>query len=317
MGYKLVICPPWPEPEWPDLIHEKVLDCELVVCESPEEAMDPIIDADAAFGDIVPELFEQAKKLRWIQAPLAGLGANYFHEALVKSDVVVTNMRGIYSDHIANMVMSYLLAFARGLPHYWELQREGQWGPAVPVVHLGEAAALIIGVGGIGYETARLCKAFGMKVMSVDPRVQEKPDVCDVLATPDELDDLLPEADFVVMTCPETPDTLNMMNADRFGLMKSSAYFINISRAGNVDHDALVDALQEGTIAGAALDVTNPEPLPPDHVLWTLKNAIITPHMAAAGPYIAKRRTEVFINNCIRFGRGQELLNVVNKSKWF
>lgn len=317
MGFKLVICPPTAHEDWPGLIRKEIPDCEVIVCRTVQEAMKPIEDADAAFGEVVPELFARAKKLRWIQAHYAGLGPAYFHEALVNSPVMVTNMRGIYNDHLANMTLSYLLAFARGLPHYFALQQKRQWGPTIGVVCLSDATAGIIGVGGVGGEIARLCKAFRMRVIGVDPRREDKPEGCDELWRPDRIDEMLGLSDFVIMTCPETPDTFRLMNARRFALMKRTAYFINISRSKNVAADDLLAALVSGTIAGAALDVTEPEPLPPDHELWGMPNVIITPHMGAAGPYLAERRTEVFLDNCRRFNDRRPLRNIVDKGKWF
>ncbi len=317
MGFKLVICPPTAHKDWPERIRKEIPDCEVVFCDSIEEAMGPIEDADAAFGDIVPELFNRAKKLRWIQAHYAGLGPAYFHGDLVKSDVVVTNMRGIYNDHLTNHIFSFILSFARGLPDYFRLQQKSQWGPTTDVVHLGDATLGIIGVGGIGSETARIGKAFGMKVLGVDPRREDRPEGCDELWKPDRLEDLLSQSDFVVMTCPETPDTLGMMNARCFEVMKPTAYFINISRAPNVVADDLLEALKSGQIAGAALDVTEPEPLPEDHELWGLPNVLITPHMGAEGPYLTDRRNEVFLENCRRFNDGEPLSNIVDKANWF
>ncbi|MBI2191903.1 MAG: D-2-hydroxyacid dehydrogenase [Planctomycetes bacterium] len=317
MRFKLVICPPTAHDDWPERIRKEVPDCEVVFCRTVEEAKQAIADADAAFGDVRPDLFARAKKLKWIQAHYAGLGPEYFHEALVKSPVTVTNMRGIYNDHLANMALSYLLAFARGLHHYFALQQKRQWGPTTGVVCLSDATAGIIGVGGVGAEIARLCKAFRMRVIGVDPRREDKPEGCDELWRADRLDEMLPQSDFVIMTCPETPDTLRMMNARRFGLMKRTAYFINVSRARNVVADDLLEALKAGTIAGAALDVTEPEPLPPSNELWGMPNVIITPHMGAAGPYLGDRRTEVFLDNCRRFSDGRPLRNIVDKAKWF
>jgi phosphoglycerate dehydrogenase-like enzyme len=184
-------------------------------------------------------------------------------------------------------------------------------------VYLPEATALIVGVGGIGGETARLCAAFGMTVVGVDPRRPSAPPSVKELHRPESFHELLPQADFVIMTVPQTPQTVGMMTAREFRLMKRSAYLINIGRGGCVVLDDLVDALREGEIAGAGLDVFQVEPLPADHPLWTLPGVLITPHVAGIGPYLQERRTALFIDNCRRFNAGEPLLNVVDKANWF
>jgi phosphoglycerate dehydrogenase-like enzyme len=304
--------------DWLDKLREAVPDIDLVLCESPSEAMESIADADAAYGDIGPDLFERAKKLRWIFCPQAGPKAGYYHQALIESDVVVTNGRGVYSDHIGAHIMSIVLAFARGLHEYIPQQLERKWSPGYKAIHLPDATAVIVGAGGIGGETARLCAAFGMAVIVVDPRIPEPPDGAAELHRPEALDDVLPRGDFVIVTVPETPDSQGMFHKGRFSLMKKSAFFINIGRGATVVLDDLVEALRSGEIAGAGLDVFQVEPLPPDHPLWTTRGALITPHVASVGnPHTRDRRTELFIDNCVRFNEGRPLRNVVDKSKWF
>jgi phosphoglycerate dehydrogenase-like enzyme len=185
------------------------------------------------------------------------------------------------------------------------------------VVHLPESTALIVGVGGIGAETARVCAAFGMRVIGVDARREDVPAGVDELHRPEALDRLLPEADFVIMTVPHTPQTEGMMNAERFKLMKRSAFLINIGRGMTVRLDDLNQALRDGQIAGAGLDVFEIEPLPPDHPLWTAPNVLLTPHVAGQGPYLDDRRLEIIVDNARRFAAGRPLRNVVDKANWF
>jgi len=175
MGFKLVICPPNYQDEWPDKLREAIPDIDVHLCPTVGEAMEVIGDADAAFGDIVPELLERAGNLRWIACPQAGPRAGYYHEALIASEVVLTNTREIYNDHISAHIMSFLLAFARGLHVYLPQQLEGDWRQGYDTIYLPEATAIIVGVGGIGGETARLCAEFGMKVIGVDPRLDQAP----------------------------------------------------------------------------------------------------------------------------------------------
>jgi phosphoglycerate dehydrogenase-like enzyme len=185
------------------------------------------------------------------------------------------------------------------------------------VVHLPEATALVVGVGGIGSEVARLAGAFGMRVIGVDERRRDKPPGVAELHRGDALDRLLPQADFVILTVPHTPETEGFMNRERFRRMKRTAYFINIGRGMTTKLDDLVAALRAGEIAGAGLDVYEQEPLPADHPLWTLPGVLLTPHTAGHGPYLDERRFEVLSDNCRRFAAGEDLRNVVDKSRWF
>ena len=319
MAFKLVIVPPNTQPDWPEKIRAAVPDCDVQLFHSAAAAMEAIVDADAAYGNVVPELFRRARKLRWIQAPAAAPPVGYYHQELIDSDVVVTNQREIYNDHIGAHIMAFVLAFARGFQRYIPQQVQRQWQPhgLSATVYLPEATALIIGVGGIGGEASRLCAAFGMTVLGLDPRRSEAPPSMKELHPPNDLHRLLPQADFVVMTVPQTPQTRGMMAAREFRLMKNTAYLINIGRGGCVVLDDLVEALRAGEIAGAGLDVFQVEPLPPEHALWTMPGVLITPHVAGQGPYLPERRTELFIENCRRFNAGQPLLNVVDKANWF
>src|SRR5277367_1214385 len=180
--------------------------------------------------------------------------------------------------------MSFVLAFARGLPLYLPRQLRRAWRPAGresgDVMHLPEATALIVGVGGIGAEAARLAAAFGITVIGVDERRSDKPQGVSEMHRGAALDQLLPRADFVVLTVPHTPETEGFMDRSRFQRMKRSAFFINIGRGGTTKLDDLVAALEAGEIAGAGLDVFEQEPLPASHKLWTLPNVLITPHTA-------------------------------------
>jgi phosphoglycerate dehydrogenase-like enzyme len=185
------------------------------------------------------------------------------------------------------------------------------------VLHLPETTALIVGVGGIGAETARLLAAFGVQVIGVDARRKDAPPGVMKLDGADALDSLLPHADFVILTVPHTPETEGFMDRGRFSRMKRSAFFINIGRGRTTRLDDLVAALRAGEIAGAALDVYEQEPLPADHPLWTMPNVLMTPHTAGHGPYLDDRRCEVLLDNARRFVAGQPLRNVVDKAHWF
>lgn len=306
-------------PTWPEQLREAIPDIEVYVCDSIDEAKKHIPKADAAFGNIVPELFNLGPNLKWIMSPWAGPKAGYYHQSLIESDVTVTNVRGIFGDYISAHIMSLVLALAIRLDEYIPQQLQRQWHPLGKGTFLPESTAVIVGVGGIGSETARLCAAFGMTVLGIDGRAQKLPTGVSELHTPDELVSVLPRGDFVIVTVPETPETQGLFSADLFALMKPTAFFINIGRGATVVLEDLAAALETGIISGAALDVFQVEPLPSDHALWTTPRVIITPHVAA-GPGDARldqRRAEIFIDNCIRFNEGRPLRNIVDKAHWF
>ncbi len=303
--------------DWVRRLEDSVPGIEINVADTVEEAESLIPKADAAYGFVTPRVFERGTNLRWVACPQAGPPAGYYHQAMIDSDVVVTNTREIYNDHISAHIMSFVLAFARGLHVYIPQQLRGEWKHGHSSTYLPEATAVIVGVGGIGGETARVCSALGMTVLGVDPRREEAPEGVAELHRPEELDGVLLRGDFVIVTVPETPETQGLFTAARFKLMKPTAFFINIGRGATVVLDDLDSALRSGEIAGAALDVFEVEPLPEGHPLWTAPNFLMTPHVAADGPYLDERRIGLLVENCRRFNEGRPLENVVDKAMWF
>ena len=322
-SFKFVMLPPQSDTTraWGKRLAETVPEARVTIAEDAEAAAREIVDADGAFGWLNPDLLGAAKKLRWLQAPQAAPAAGYYFPELIEHPLAVTNFREIFNDHISAHIMAFVLAFARGLQTFIPQQLRREWKKSGQedgnVVHLPEATALIVGVGGIGAETARLLAAFGVTVLATDARRTSAPEGVAELHKPEALDDLLPRADFVILTVPHTPATEGFFNAARFARMKKSAFFINIGRGMTTKLDDLVAALNAGTIAGAALDVYEIEPLPSDHPLWTMPNVLLTPHMAGHGPYLNDRRYEIMEDNCRAFAAGRALRNVVDKATWF
>ena len=314
MSFTILLLSPDADPSWPEKIEAAVHADVVKTFADPMSAIDDIANADAAYGTVPPELLARAKKLRWICAARAGLGGAWFYDALVRSDIIVTNMRGSYNEHLAGHAIAFLLAFARRFDHY--LPRK-QWQRGPEMIDLPEKTVLIVGVGGAGGEASKLCAALGMRVLGIDPRVTERPAGMTELATPDRLGERLGEADFVILTTPETPDTVGMFNTRLFAQVKRGAYFINIARGRCVVTADLVEALRSGHLGGAGLDVADPEPLPPDNPLWSMPNVLITPHVAIYGTPYRDKWEAMLIENCRRFAAGQPLLNVVDKAKWF
>src|SRR5215475_1805387 len=314
MSFKIVLLPPDVDASWPEKIRQAVPGAVAKAFGDPQDALADIVDADAAYGTVPPALFAHAKQLRWICAARAGLGGDWFYDALVQSDVVVTNMRGSYNEQLSAHAVAFLLAFARRFEHYLP-QKQWQKGPGM--IDLPSKTVLIVGVGGAGAETAKLCAALGLTVLGADPRVAVPPHGVAELFTPDRLAERLGEADFVIATTPETPDTKGMFDARLFARMKRGAYFINIARGGCVVTEDLIAALRSGQLAGAGLDVVDPEPLPPDSPLWGMPNVLITPHVGIFGTPYRQKWEEILLENCRRFAKGEPLLNVVDKEKWY
>jgi phosphoglycerate dehydrogenase-like enzyme len=321
-GFTFLMLPPQTgiTRDWARRLAADVPEARVVVAEDEATAEREIASADGAFGRMPAALLARAVKLRWLQSPQAAPPAGYYHADLIAHPVQVTNMREIFNDHIGAHIMAFVLAFARGLQVYLPQQFRGEWRQKpedTGIVHLPEATALVVGVGGIGAEAARLLAAFGVTVIATDARRETAPEGVSELHPPQALDSLLPRADFVILTVPHTPATEGMMDRARFARMKKSAFFINIGRGMTTKLDDLVAALRAGEIAGAALDVFEIEPLPADHPLWKMPNVLITPHMAGYGPYLNERRYEITRDNLRAMIAGGKLRNVVDKASWF
>jgi phosphoglycerate dehydrogenase-like enzyme len=309
----------------------------VVNAAGPAEACSALADADAFFGKITPELLAAAGRLRWVQSPTASL-EHYLFPELIRHPCVLTNMRGLFSDVIADHVFGFVLCFARNFPHYFLHQLAAHWepvggessrvafasGPGVvndidrAHMHLADATLGVVGLGSIGGEVARRAQAFGMRVVAVDPQRRERPAEVEELWHPEELPKLLAVSDFVVIAAPHTPRTEKMFRRPQFQRMKPSAYLINVGRGAIVDLADLVEALLADELAGAGLDVFEQEPLPAEHPLWRMADrVIITPHVAGYSPRIAERHLAQLLENIRRFVRNQPLQNVVNKELWY
>ncbi len=287
---------------------------EFVEARTEAEALARMPDVDAVIGPVTPAMFRAAPRLRWVHIRTVGVEEYLFPE-LVDSPVVMTNSRGMSSAAIADQVLGFMLMFSKGLADQYEQQLQGKWVHVRnrPPFTLEEKTLLIWGFGGIGHEVARRAAGFGMRITAIDPKVVERPAGVQRIVPPGEMDALLPQADFVVCCVPLTPATQRYFNAVRLALLKPSAYLINISRGEVIDTDALVDALRANRLAGAALDVTDPEPLPEGHPLWSLKNVILTPHMSARAYETDRLAWHLLRENVRRFAAGESLLNVVDK----
>ncbi|WP_030513173.1 D-2-hydroxyacid dehydrogenase [Nocardia sp. NRRL WC-3656] len=257
----------------------------------------------------LPGAWDRADRMRWVHVGGTGVDAVMF-DALIDSDVQVTNTRGLFDEPIAEYVLAQVLAFAKDLPESLRLQQRHQWRHRESERVAG-AAVLVVGTGSIGRAIARLLRAAGMRVRGVGRTARIGDPDFGTVAT--DLHAELPGADYVVCVTPLTPQTRHMFDASAFAAMKPHARFINVGRGESVVTDDLVAALRGGVLAGAALDVVDPEPLPAGHPLWDLPNVVVTPHNS--GDFIGWRAEIVaaFTENFERWASGQPLHNVVDK----
>jgi phosphoglycerate dehydrogenase-like enzyme len=286
------------------------------VCTTPEALRAAVGAADALIGgwQLAPDLLDAAPSLRWIQATGAGV-ERYLTPQLLARPIALTNFSGIHAPNIAEHVLALILAFARGLRPLLRQQDRHQWRDddgRPPVFELEGQTLGVVGLGDIGEALARKGRGIGMRVLATRRNPERGSPHVDRLLGSDGLPELLAEADHVALCLPLTAETARLIGREELARMKPTAYLYNIGRGGSVDQDALLAALTDGTIAGAGLDVTAPEPLPPDSPLWDLPNVIITMHTSGATPRYWDRGIELVVDNLRRFLAGEPLRNVVD-----
>jgi len=257
-------------------------------------------------------VWPEADALRWVQVAAIGVDAVLF-DGLIDSDIVLTNSRGIFEEPIAEYVLGQILAFAKDFRRSWEAQRDERW-QHFDTASIAGAAVTIVGPGPIGRATARLLRAVGMSVRAVGRTARTDPDFGTVTT---DVRAAVADADYVVLAAPLTAQTRGMVDAGVLAAMRPSARLINIGRGELVDTAALVSALQAGSIAGAALDVVDPEPLPAGHPLWNAPGVRITPHNSGDAHGWRDALQQQFIANFRRYAAGQPLRNVVDKRRGY
>lgn len=261
-----------------------------------------------------PAFLERAERLRWVAALSAGVERTLALPGLAqRPDLVITSAKGVHGPVIAEHVFALLLSHVRGLERHRAAQARGSWSrDGDGLGSLAGRSVLIAGLGGIGEQVALRARAFGMRVLATVRTPRERPECVDRLETGEQLDLLLPEAEFLVICLPLTPETEGLFDARRLALLPRGAYLVNIARGALVDTAALTAALESGHLSGAGLDVTEPEPLPPGHPLWKLPGVTLTPHVAGRAELTSSRRWALQRENLRRFARGEALLNVVD-----
>jgi len=295
---------------WPEM--------KVVHLPNYDHMLEELPDTDIFVGySLRPEQFAHVHKLRWIHSTAAGV-AQLMYPELRASSIVVTNASGVHKVPMAEHILGTLVALARNFPATVRYQMEHRWAqqeiwdsPGRPRELAGQVL-LIVGFGAIGPELARRVKPLGMKVWAVTRSGKADAELADRVLPAARLEEALPEADFVVLAAPETPETRHLIGARQLQAMKPTAFLVNLARGSLVDEGALVEALERRAIAGAALDVAQQEPLPPESRLWSLENVFITPHISAASDLLWPRQTELLLENLERWFGGRELLNQVD-----
>jgi phosphoglycerate dehydrogenase-like enzyme len=293
-----------------------------IVAVTEVNVMKEIVDADAYIGEITSAEVRAGKNLKWVGAISAGVERLLFPKDgssdLRNSNITLTNNKIVQGPEIADHALAMLLMLSRNLYVLYKNDQQQIWNPrSFHGIELNGKTAVVVGVGGIGTQIAVRANAFGMTVIGVD--TEDKPFVPFLkrVVKPDQLDDVLPQADVVFISVPDTPKSHKMMGARQFQLMKKNSYFIAVSRGGIYEMNGLVKALDEKRLAGAGVDVTDPEPLPKDHALWRFQNVIITPHIAGRSDQDAVRMIGTIKENIRRFVEGKPLINVVDKQKGY
>ncbi len=290
-------------------------DATVTLAGTPEQALAAAADVEVILGYIDPQVFAAAPGLRWVAAIASGVD-HYLFPALKHSDVVLTSEKGLVGSHLADHAFALLLSLTRGIAqtvrygdetwaHRMEFRRDN--------IELEGLTMGIVGLGGTGRAIARRAAAFGMHCQAVDrDEVTTTPEVA-VVHPLSAFNELLASSDVVAVCCPLTEETQDLFDDDAFARMKSTAYLVNVTRGGIVDGEALIRALEGGRIAGAGLDVTPEEPLPPGHPLWDAPNLVITPHTAGASQLRAGRNLDRFCRNLEHLRAGEPLEGVVDK----
>jgi phosphoglycerate dehydrogenase-like enzyme len=298
-------------------------DIEFLNLADPQDLAKEIHDADAVCSmRVTPQLFRAAQRLKWIHSLAAGVGGLMIPEVLA-GDVLITNARGLFSTVIAEHALGVILSFSRRLPdslrfqqqHHWA--REELWALEPKMGEISGKALGIVGYGSIGQAIAKRARAFGMTVLAVKKSLSTGTEFADRVFPLSHLHEVLRQSDFVVLALPHTPDTKQVMGRREFETMKPTAYLINVGRGKLIDEAALLQALQEKRLAGAALDVFETEPLLPDHPLWDAPNVLITPHSSGNFPEFWARSRDLIAENIRLFREGKPLKNLVDKKRGY
>jgi phosphoglycerate dehydrogenase-like enzyme len=296
---------------------EALAEVRLTKADGLAEAMDgaDVLYQWHSFSPALRENWDAASSLKWVHVTAAGVSQLLFDE-LIQSDVVYTNSRGVLSRAIAEFVLGFVLDIAKDSQGSFKLQQQQRWQHRVTRKIQGQRA-LVVGTGSIGREIASLFRAVGLQVSGAGRSSRRGDELFDHIHSSRDLAGIVGDVDYLVLAAPLTEDTKGLVDAKVLSAMKSTAHLINVGRGELVGTDALVDALTSGSIAGAALDVVHPEPLPAEHPLWSMENVIITPHMSGDTDDYLDDLGQLFVDNLRRFSQGEPLQNIVDKNLGF
>ena len=296
---------------------ERAIPGERIVRFDRRGPFDTAADIEIALGapvaDLVRDFLANAPKLRWMHTMSAGVERFLIPELVGRKEFTLTNNSGSYDVPIAEFVMAAMLAAAKRLPDYERSQQRSHWDKDHESAEIRDSTVVVLGLGSIGGEVARLAAAFGMRVIGVRRRL-DLPGVPGVVAVvpPDRLADVISEADFLAITAPLTPATRGLISRDVIARMKPTSWIVNIARGAIVDEPALLEALKARRIGGAAIDAWWTEPLPSESEWWSLPNVIATPHISHSSPRVRERTLGLFLENLRRWKAREPLLNVVD-----
>lgn len=296
-----------------------VPDMKVIITADKAEIERVLDDVEIIAGIVPAELLTRAKRLRWFHQWGAGADWLLNRPERLPTGVMLTNMSGLHAVQISEQIMSYILAFARNLHRAIRAQQEHRWRPAEwdELFELPGKTMLLLGLGGIGERTAQVAAALGLHVLGVRNHPERAVAGVSHIYGPESLPELWPVADFVVLALPLTPMTRGLVGQNELRTMKPSAYLINIGRGALVDEPALINALQQGWIAGAGLDVFAKEPLPADSLLWNMDNVIITAHYAGRSPHHEAGAMAILLDNLQRYSAHLPLRNVVDPQRGY
>jgi D-2-hydroxyacid dehydrogenase (NADP+) len=313
----------WNAPEWlARRLNERFPEHTFIQIDSLENLTKELEDTDILIGyQLRPEQFAHARELKYIHTTTAAVHQLMFPE-LIASDVRITNSAEIHGRVVAEHAIALMFALAKAIPASVRYQLKSEWGQQelwnrTPPREIAGATLLVIGLGSIGNEVARMAKALGMRIVAVREHPERGGGDADEVYGPDEMDQLLAQADYVVLAAPLTGKTEALFDEHAFATMQKTAFFINVSRGPLVNEDALAKALRDSVIAGAALDVFSVEPLPVESPLWMLDNLLITPHTAALTDKLWERHFARITENLRRYFASQPLLGEVDKRRGY
>ena len=272
-----------------------------------------LIDSEIVFGRIPPHLLIKLPNLKWLHLGSAGANGMTDKSLYANKSTILTKSSGTFGLSISEHIIGVMIALSRNFGYYYKKQRDGQWCSTFPeLLDISGSTVMVIGLGDIGTEVCEHLGSFGCNIIGFRRDTSKPHDTVSDVRPISRLRESLPEADYVIICIPGTTETIKLFSHEEFDLMKNRAIIINVGRGMIIDSDALADALKQQKIAGAGLDVTEPEPLPEEHPLWSAPNLLITPHVAAASQVTTDRRVMVFLDLFKRYIAGQKLYNYVD-----